>query len=373
LNTELSEQLHGKKIICFGTGKAGENFAESCPFSVAYFVDNNPEAWEGTIQEIPIDSPERLRGEDYDNIAILITSMYYREIANQLREMGLEEGRHFFDGAKLDENNEPFFPVMDRAESRYGYGKPPHQRLNQIIGSEIEHYSDNLRMLTKYSSGLNNVPLYPPANDYAGPYWNNSWLPGLDAVSIYGFIAARKPRNYFEIGSGNSTKFARKAITDFGLSTQIISIDPQPRREIDHICDCCIRKPLECIDLNLFNVLEAGDILFVDNSHQVYMNSDVTVVFLDILPELKPGVMVGFHDILLPDDYPPYWAKRFYAEQYLLAAWLLAEGNKLRIEMPNHYITKNVELRNELNSLWHAINTPEVPKGGAAFWIQTVT
>ena len=40
-------------------------------------------------------------------------------------------------------------------------------------------------------------------------------------------------RQMLEIGSGNSTKFARRAIRDHRLCTRITSIDPHPRAEID--------------------------------------------------------------------------------------------------------------------------------------------
>ena len=61
----------------------------------------------------------------------------------------------------------------------------------------------------------------------------NGWLPGLDSAALYAFLARTDPALYLEVGSGNSTKFARRAITDHGLRTRLVSIDPQPRAEID--------------------------------------------------------------------------------------------------------------------------------------------
>src|SRR5690606_30946570 len=98
--------------------------------------------------------------------------------------------------------------------------------------------------------------------------------------------------------------------------------------EIDMICDNVFREPLEDVGLEIFDALGAGDILYIDNSHRAFMNSDVTVVFLDILPRLKPGVLVQIHDVTLPYDYPEVWIDRHYSEQYLLAAWLLARGTR---------------------------------------------
>jgi hypothetical protein len=90
--------------------------------------------------------------------------------------------------------------------------------------------------------------------------------------------------------------------------------------------------------VTLFDDLTAGDILLVDGSHRVFMSSDVAVVFLDILPRLKPGALIYFDDISLPLDYPPEWMDRYYSEQCLLAATLLAEGPHLEIVLPCTFV-----------------------------------
>jgi hypothetical protein len=77
-------------------------------------------------------------------------------------------------------------------------------------------------------------------------------------------------------------------------------LDPEPRAQIDALCDTSIRRRLEDCDLSMFDQLEAGDILFFDGSHRVFTNSDVTVFFLELMPRLKPGVIVHIHDIFLP-------------------------------------------------------------------------
>jgi hypothetical protein len=61
---------------------------------------------------------------------------------------------------------------------------------------------------------------------------------------------------------------------DQGLQTSVTSIDPQPRAEVEALCDRAVRRPVETVDLALFDELEAGDILFVDNSHRSFMNSN---------------------------------------------------------------------------------------------------
>jgi hypothetical protein len=373
----LSDLFLNKKIILFGASKAGKNALGYLNLPIAYFVDNNPELYDQRVFDIAICKPEKLFSEDKDKIVILITSMYYQEIAYQLQNMGFGERKHFFDALDFKENSDSPIDniVLDypiHPQARYGYGKPPHGKIMEILEKNKIIYQKNLRSFIPYLQNLKNIPFYPADNHYSDPYWYNAWLSGMDAISIYSFLAVRKPQNYYEIGSGNSTKFARKAIEDFKLATRITSIDPQPRSEIDRICNRCIRERLEDTDLAIFDELESRDILFIDNSHQVFMNSDVTAVFMDILPNLKPGVLVGFHDIFLPYDYPAVWTNRLYAEQYLLAAWLLAEGNKVRVEMPNCYISGNAELVGILDPFWNEIPMGKSLQGGVAFWIQTL-
>lgn len=147
------------------------------------------------------------------------------------------------------------------------------------------------------------------------------------------------------------------------------SIDPYPRAEIDQLCDEVIRQPIEDIDVGLFEVLDAGDILFVDNSHRVFTNSDVTTIFLDILPILKKGVLVQFHDIFLPFDYPEEWSKRYYSEQYILGAYLLGGGKDIDILLPNFYISNKPQLHRILSQFWDDPSSEIIETHGGSFWI----
>lgn len=156
------------------------------------------------------------------------------------------------------------------------------------------------------------------------------------------------------------------------MNTEIISIDPYPRREIDAICDRALRQPLECTNLEIFNEVQAGDIVFLEGTHRVFMNSDVTVFFLDVLPELPPGVLVGIHDIHLPDDYRPEHVGRHYSEQYLLAAYLLGETSWLRTVLPNWYVTTHPQLGGVARSLIPQPYLTARPRvAGVIFWLMT--
>src|SRR5439155_13307297 len=214
------------------------------------------------------------------------------------------------------------------------------------------------------------IPRNADGADPTMPHWENDWLPDLDGLAIYAWLALSERNLYFEVGSGNSTKFARRAVKARNRRTQIVSIDPQPRAEIDTICDEVIRSQLQAADINLFDRLGPGDVLFIDNSHYAFMGSDVTVLFFDILPRLKPGVLVGVHDFFLPEDYPPHWRKRFYNEQYLLGCWLLGGGRGMEIILPAWFASNDMELSAIIAPLYAGGGLAGLKPWGSALWFQ---
>jgi len=189
-------------------------------------------------------------------------------------------------------------------------------------------------------------------------------------IGIYTMLAEFKPKKYIEIGSGNSTKVVFKARKEQNLNTEIISIDPQPRAEIDNLADKIFRIPFEDIDFDIVDQLNENDILFVDNSHRILPNSDSMVFFLEILPRLKKGVIVHIHDIYLPYDYPQFMCDRFYSEQYGLAMYLLANPKKYKPILPNFFISEDQELSGMISSFWEHKNLQNVERHGGSFWIQ---
>jgi hypothetical protein len=252
---------------------------------------------------------------------------------------------------------------------RYGHGKPPHPILAQILAERRSAYEEVLRAVLARRSQLLAIPA-TGSPETAEPFWSNGWCQGLDAACLYCFLADLRPRLYIEIGSGHSTRFARRAIRDNGLPTTITSIDPQPRAEVEEAADHVVRRPLEQVDLSLFDALGPGDVLFFDGSHRVFMNSDTTVFFLELLPALPPGVLVQVHDVHLPLDYPPERARHWESEQYLLAAWLLASPDALRVRMPVAFVRQDEALRAVVNEIVEA-SEGRIEPIGAAFWFET--
>ena len=150
----------------------------------------------------------------------------------------------------------------------------------------------------------------PPA-----PRWDQDWFPRLDAAAAYALVRSEPPARIVEVGSGHSTRFLARAVADGDLATRMMAIDPEPRARIAGLDVEFLQQLVQQVDETHFKNLAAGDILFIDSSHQLKPGSDVDLLFNRIIPLLPSGARVHVHDIFLPDEYPAQWAWRRYNEQ----------------------------------------------------------
>ncbi|CUX57288.1 MULTISPECIES: class I SAM-dependent methyltransferase [Agrobacterium] len=239
------------------------------------------------------------------------------------------------------------------------------KKLIDILDQGRSLYQSHLAGINDLSEWLKKIPTHGSPEDIT-PYWTNGWFEGLDGASLYYLIVKNNPSIYMEVGSGNSTKFVRKAIEDHGLRTKIVSIDPQPRADIDKLCDEVIRQKCEDVDPSIFSRLRPDDILFIDNSHRSFQGSDVTVFFTEILPALPRGILFGIHDIFIPYDYPPNWSDRFYNEQYLLLAYIFGGMGGGSIEFP----VCHVSVSGEASTILADSLVSHTGIDGGAFWMR---
>ena len=271
---------------------------------------------------------------------------------------------------------EDYYPVNPRP--RWGYDLATQPQVARVLNQGMPLYLATLQRFAEHRELILSVDDYIQGEEVK-PYWNNAWFSVLDAASLMCFFAIERPQRYIEIGSGFSTRFARHAIRQLSLNTKITSIDPEPRKAIDGLCDQVIRRGIEDCDLSVFDDLSAGDILFFDGSHRIFANSDVSVFFFEILPRVPPNVLIHVHDIFLPLDYPSSWNHRLYSEQYLLAAMLMCGRRPFDVILPNCFLytqQKSFQLISELlsgkgekgpSSVYYnnGSNTP-----GVSFWMR---
>ena len=153
----------------------------------------------------------------------------------------------------------------------------------------------------------------------------------VGADLLHGIVRALKPRRIVELGSGHSTLFmaaaAERNRTE-GAETELRMFAPYPTVARPGLPGLASLEAVRAQDvpLDVFTALESGDVLFVDTTHTVKLDSDVNRIVLDVLPALAPGVLVHVHDIFLPYEYPRRWLEEsgfFWAEQYLLQAFLV--------------------------------------------------
>lgn len=156
----------------------------------------------------------------------------------------------------------------------------------------------------------------------------------INALGLYTFVRHFKSKRVIEIGAGMSTKITSAAITknkEEGHGGEFIVIEPYPSSELrkgyEGLSRLIVEK-IENLDISIFKSLEADDILFIDSSHTVKPLGDVNFLFLHVIPQLNPGVIIHVHDIFFPVDYLPHHffrpgLKMFWQEQYLLHAFLL--------------------------------------------------
>jgi hypothetical protein len=85
-----------------------------------------------------------------------------------------------------------------------------------------------------------------------------------------------------------------------------------------------VETPIQHVDMSVVDRLVANDILFVDSSHVSKAGSDVNHILFELLPRLSPGVLVHFHDVLYPFEYPKEWFDLgiSWNEVYALRAFL---------------------------------------------------
>src|SRR5690606_10000540 len=130
-----------------------------------------------------------------------------------------------------------------------------------------------------------------------------------------------------EIGSGHSTRFLARAVSDGRLATQIVAVDPAPRAVIAGLPVAYRRSTLQSalVEAPLLFDFGPDDMLFVDSSHLLMPGSDVDLLLNRLVPRLPAGAVLHIHDVFLPDAYPAAWAWRGYNEQNAVAP-LLACG-----------------------------------------------
>jgi predicted O-methyltransferase YrrM len=166
----------------------------------------------------------------------------------------------------------------------------------------------------------------------------------VDAQTLYLMLRHHRPARYLEVGSGLSTDYALLAAARNaaeGRPMRMTVVDPfmtEATRSLRAQGVEVIPKEAQDLAVEDFMRLDAGDVLFIDSTHIVRIDGEVPYLILEVLPALKPGVLVHIHDVHFPYNVPcdpnAYVSDRrwpmLFTEAMLVQAWLC---NNPRVEI----------------------------------------
>jgi predicted O-methyltransferase YrrM len=255
------------------------------------------------------------------------------ELAALRRACGFVPPGHFYSPL-------PAFDEIRQEEARI-FGPMPRE----IPGLDLRE-TEQLALLEQFARFYPEIPFRnDPAPGLRYHYDNQSYAYS-DGIMLHCMLRHLKPKRLIEIGSGYSSCVTLDTNDRFlGGTLHTTFIEPYPDLLKSLISDAdrarvtIVPKRLQDVKLDLFSSLGAGDVLFVDSTHVSKIDSDVNRLFFDILPALAPGVVIHFHDIFYPFEYPKEFVYfgRAWNEMYVLRAFL-QYNSSFRILLMNTFM-----------------------------------
>lgn len=244
-----------------------------------------------------------------------------------------------------------YSPIVDRRELR---DRPetlwPHA--SACAGMDFNHDGQAELLKGPFSELVGEFD-YPHsgADDMAldAYYLDNSEFTGSDARILFGLLRLWRPGRIIEVGSGYSTLLMADVVDRYLPGTRITAIEPYPRPFLHRLTGSSVElveKKVQEVDASVFAELGPGDVLFIDSSHVSKTGSDVNYLVFEIIPRLKPGVHIHFHDVFLPFEYPKDWVMERgvnWNEQYLLRALLMFSAQTLRVTLGCAYAVTHLQ------------------------------
>jgi SAM-dependent methyltransferase len=215
----------------------------------------------------------------------------------------------------------------------------------KLLGIDLNE-EGQLQLFGKFKEYYKEQPFNSEKQDHIRYFFDNTSYSYSDAIVLYCMIRHVQPKRIIEIGSGYSSCVTLDTNEIFFTSrVSCAFIDPYPElllsliKESDKDKIELISLKLQDVPLNKFSDLSANDILFIDSTHVVKTGGDLNYIFFEILPNLKNGVYIHFHNIFYPFEYPKEWIYegRAWNEAYFLRAFL-QYNNEFRIQFFNTFL-----------------------------------
>ena len=263
---------------------------------------------------------------------VLNTIPYISGLSRQIKELGAFPAGHYYS------------PIPARADVSEAIENNRYSR--SLHGIRMRHEAQ-LSLLNELAEYYADVPYnFRSGRADERYYYDQEFFGYTDAIVLFCMIQKYQFKNIIEVGSGFSSAAILDAYQASGISDfQLTLIEPYPDRVKSLIGTKCVQS-VELVEsavqecqLDLFETLDAGDMLFIDSSHVVKFQSDLHYLIFHVLPVLKPGVLVHFHDVFFPFEYPDHWLLdgRYWNECYFLQAFL-TNNDQWEIELFNDYL-----------------------------------
>lgn len=189
----------------------------------------------------------------------------------------------------------------------------------------------------------------------------NDQYPPLDALTYWHFL--KGAQKVIEVGCGYSTYLAQQS------GVNLFAIDPEPRIKYPNVT--YLQQMVQAVPLSVFMTLEKNDILFVDSSHIYDIGSDVEFLIRKVLPVLRKGVIVHFHDYFGEYGYPNSWKEDSQMQLWNENKYLLSLTKKHKVLADNFIISlnHNTYLKNKYSFVPDNITKNLGAVKGASLWI----
>lgn len=208
---------------------------------------------------------------------------------------------------------------------------------------------EQLELLKSIVPLYKNIPFTAKRKDGLYYFFERGSYSYSDAIFLYLMLRHLAPSKVIEVGSGSSSCVMLDTNRHYlNNKMSLTFIDPFPNKmpsipKISHGTTNLVPRRVQDVETDLFQTLGENDILFVDSTHVAKVGSDVNDIFFRILPNLRSGVYIHFHDIFFPLEYPKHWVishGRYWNEIYLLRAFL-QYNSAFKIVLMNTYISKH--------------------------------
>lgn len=271
-----------------------------------------------------------------------------------------------------------YSPIPDMHQIESGSARIFDRSPRNVPAIEINEDSQ-IDFLNDFSHFYRDLP-FPDAKSEGNRYYlDNTYFSYGDGIILYSFLRHLKPKRVVEVGSGFSSAEMLDT-NDLFLDRQVqfTFVEPFPDRlfellsEQDRANVKIEPRPVQEVEPGIFAALEANDILFIDSSHVAKTNSDVLYILFHILPRLKPGVIVHFHDILWPFEYPQEWLEegRAWNEAYVLRAFLQYNPAFRILYFSSFMALHHADLlRKSMPRVLHAPSSKTTP-GNSSLWLR---